>query len=144
MAEDVLARCHDAGLLPRRAGGQTRTRLLDGAPAPGTPPVPLHQAPGLHLYGRYAADVLACPGADRELGLGLTEAMVRYAVRSEWARTVEDVLARRWRALFLDARCAARMAPLVAAILREEGIANASPEDFLALCGRYLPDDAPA
>lgn len=144
MAEDVLARCHDAGLLPRRAGGQTRTRLLDGAPAPGTPPVPLHQAPGPHLYGRHAAEVLACPGADRELGLGLTEAMVRYAVRSEWARTVEDVLARRWRALFLDARCAAGMAPRVAAILREEGIATAAPEAFQALCEHYLPVEGAA
>lgn len=139
MAEDVLARCHDAGLLPRRPAGQTRTRVLDGAPAPGTPPVPMHQAPGLHLYGRHAADVLACPGADQALGLGLTEAMVRYAVRSEWAQTVEDVLARRWRALFLDARGAARMAPRVAAILREEGIPAAAPEAFQALCEHYLP-----
>ena len=58
---------------------------------------------GLHSYGSEAAAVLALPGADRELGAGLTEAMVRFAARNEYARTVEDVLARRWRLLFLDA-----------------------------------------
>jgi glycerol-3-phosphate dehydrogenase len=50
---------------------------------------------------------------------GLTEAMVRFAARFEYARTVEDMLARRSRLLFLDARKAAE-APRVAAILTEE------------------------
>jgi glycerol-3-phosphate dehydrogenase len=36
------------------------------------------------------------------------------------ARTVEDVLARRTRALFLNARAAIRMAPRVAALLAGE------------------------
>ena len=36
------------------------------------------------------------------------------------ARTVEDVLARRTRALFLNARAAAAMAPRVAALLTKE------------------------
>jgi glycerol-3-phosphate dehydrogenase len=36
------------------------------------------------------------------------------------ARTVEDVLARRTRALFLDARAAIEAAPLVAVILARE------------------------
>jgi len=38
----------------------------------------------------------------------------------EMARTVEDVLARRSRALFLDAAEAIRMAPAVAALLARE------------------------
>ncbi len=45
---------------------------------------------------------------------------VIHAVRNEMARTVEDVLARRTRALFLDARAAIEMAPQVAAILRTQ------------------------
>ena len=53
----------------------------------------------------------ACPGQANLLGAGLTEAMVRYAARFEYAQTVEDVLARRWRVLFLDAAEAARLAP---------------------------------
>jgi len=47
-------------------------------------------------------------------------AEVIHAARHEMARTVEDVLARRTRALFLDARAAIDMAPQVAAILRLE------------------------
>ena len=47
-------------------------------------------------------------------------AEVVWAVRSEMARTVEDVLARRTRALFLDARAAVAMAPRVAELLAAE------------------------
>lgn len=47
-------------------------------------------------------------------------AEVVWAARSEMARTVEDVLARRLRALFLDARAAIRMAPEVARLLARE------------------------
>ena len=47
-------------------------------------------------------------------------AEVVWAARHEMARTVEDVLARRCRALFLDARAAMRMAPAAAALLAGE------------------------
>ena len=138
MASDVLNHCMAHGLLPQRNPFEPLAPLL-GATSPGQPPTPLHQAPGMHLYGGLAHEVLACPGADREIGMGLTEAMVRYAVRAEWACSVEDVLARRWRALFLDARKAARMAPAVAAILQDEGVSAPGLQDFLTLCGQYLP-----
>ena len=138
MAEDVLARCFDAGLLPRRPGGQTSGHPLFGAPTVlGQMQVPLHAAPGVHLYGSASSVVLACPGASRELGLGLTEGMVRYAVRCEYAQTVEDVLARRWRALFLDARAAEHMAAPEADILRSEAIAQPQEAAFVALCRQY-------
>ncbi len=52
--------------------------------------------------------------------LPYTEAEVVWAVRVEMARTVEDVLARRTRALFLNARAAIEMAPRVAALLAAE------------------------
>ena len=45
---------------------------------------------------------------------------VVWAVRNEMARTVEDVLARRTRALFLDARESIRIAPEVAEIMARE------------------------
>jgi len=45
---------------------------------------------------------------------------VAWAARAEMARTVEDVLARRTRALFLNARSAIQMAPRVAGILAGE------------------------
>ena len=47
-------------------------------------------------------------------------AEVVWAARVEMARTVEDVLARRTRALFLNARAAMAMAPEVAALLARE------------------------
>jgi glycerol-3-phosphate dehydrogenase len=65
--------------------------------------------------------------------------MVRYAVRAEHAHTVEDVLARRWRLLFLDARAAAAAAPAVARILEEEGVGEPALESFLQLCQHHLP-----
>src|SRR5258708_37438584 len=45
---------------------------------------------------------------------------VVWAARYEMARTVEDVLARRTRALFLDARAAVEAAPAVADMLAKE------------------------
>ena len=47
-------------------------------------------------------------------------AEVVWAVKQEMARTVEDVLARRVRALFLDARASIEMAPKVAEIMANE------------------------
>ena len=44
--------------------------------------------------------------------LEFTKAEVVWAARFEMARTVEDVLARRVRILFLDAAAAMRMAPI--------------------------------
>lgn len=140
MAEDVLERCFAAGLLPRRSGQLTADHALVGSPGSrNSVQVPIYKQPGLHLFGTAAADVQRCPGSDRLLGMGLTEAMVRYAVRAEYAMTVEDVLARRWRALFLDAGHATAMAPAVADLLQEEGVENPRLAEFQALCGHYLP-----
>ena len=47
-------------------------------------------------------------------------AEVVWAAREEMARTVEDVLARHTRALFLNARAAVEMAPQVAALMARE------------------------
>src|SRR3954468_1755284 len=52
--------------------------------------------------------------------LPYTRAEVIWATRHEMARTVEDVLARRTRALFLNARAAAAMAPEVARLMGDE------------------------
>lgn len=45
---------------------------------------------------------------------------VTWAVKNELARTVEDVLSRRTRALLLDAAESVRIAPAVAAIMATE------------------------
>lgn len=136
MANEVMDACFEAGMLPRRAGGASLGHALVGASASAAK-VPLEAAPGWHLYGSEEPLVRACPGADRILGMGLTEAMVRFAARHEYAWTVEDVLARRWRALFLDARQALAMAPTVAQILLEETGLDPRQAEFEALCRQY-------
>jgi glycerol-3-phosphate dehydrogenase len=135
MAEDVLDKCFSAALLVKRSSGATAHLRLKGAKASDNK---MSDAPGIHLYGSEAVAVLALPGAQRQLGGGLTEAMVRFAVRHEYARTVEDVLARRSRLLFLDARLAQTLAEEVAKLLREEGVAEPALAPFLALCDQYL------
>jgi glycerol-3-phosphate dehydrogenase len=139
MAEDVLVHAMKAGLLPARSAGVTASLRLAGAPASGARP--LTDAPGPHLYGSEAPLLQSLPGAERELAPGFSEAMVRFAARFEYARTVEDVLARRSRLLFLDARLAAESAPRVAALLAEElgaGFdAARSLAEFQRLAERY-------
>ncbi len=146
MAEDVLERCFDRQLLPRIAKGVTVQLPLLGASRRAG--VSLTQAPGEHLYGSEVALLRSLPGADRWLWRdpesgqgGLSEAMVRFAVRHEMARSVEDVLARRSRLLFLDAAEAARQAGAVAGILADElGAAfdaAASQRAFEALARQY-------
>ncbi|MBI5718604.1 MAG: glycerol-3-phosphate dehydrogenase/oxidase [Burkholderiales bacterium] len=140
MAEDVLDRAMERGLLARRpAGATTRLPLLGAAPGR-----PLGEPPGEHGYGSEADLLRSLPGAthwlwrDAETGRGgLSEAMVRFAARHEMARTVEDVLARRCRLLFLDAREAARQAAPVAALLSEELGQTVGAEAFVELAARY-------
>jgi len=52
--------------------------------------------------------------------IDFTQAEVIWAVRNEMARTVDDVLARRIRVLFLDARTAMEMAAVVADLMAKE------------------------
>ena len=69
---------------------------------------------------------------------------VLWAVRHEYARTVEDILARRTRALFLDATASMESAPLVARMVAAELEHNDAWQqqqvsDFLTLARGYLP-----
>ncbi|MDB5753097.1 MAG: aerobic glycerol-3-phosphate dehydrogenase-like protein [Ramlibacter sp.] len=137
MAEDVLDKCLAAGLLPRGRAGVTADLRLVGAPAAGAPATSISAAPGLHLYGAEAGEVDAIPGSDRRLGGGLTAAMVRFAARHEYARTVEDVLARRIRLLFLDAPLAASLAAEVGALLQEETGVDPRAAEFRELAATY-------
>lgn len=138
MAEDVLDKCFRAGLLQGAEAGQTRDLPLVGAQGGAVGRPPMGAEPGLHGYGNEAAVVQSLPGAGRDLGGGLTEAMVRFAARHEYARTAEDVLARRSRLLFLDARLAQELAPAVAELLREETGADPRPAALAELARDYL------
>lgn len=137
MAQDVLDRCHDAGLMAARGPcvtGHTRLVGADGIEVATS----LTQAAGLHSYGSEAALVDSLPGAGRLLAPGFTEAMARFAVRHEFARTVEDVLARRSRLLFLDAKAAIDSADAVAQVIGSETSAPSATAAFKSLAARYL------
>ncbi|HSH90280.1 MAG TPA: glycerol-3-phosphate dehydrogenase/oxidase [Ramlibacter sp.] len=136
IAEDVLGHCFDARLLERRPGNVTRRLMLVGGDGAGTP-LPMSAAPGYHSYGGEAKYVTGLAAGDEPLGGGLTAAMVRFAARHEYARTVEDMLARRHRVLFLDARLAASMAPVVAALLQRETGVDPQIAAFAALARSY-------
>ena len=119
MAEGTIDRAvRHAGLAQRRS--ITASLRIHGAPAA---PV-LHRA--LSHYGANADRIQALAVDEPDLATPLdpalpcTGAEVVWAVRHEMARTVEDVLARRCRALFLNAAAALRMAPAAAALLARE------------------------
>jgi glycerol-3-phosphate dehydrogenase len=76
--------------------------------------------------------------------LPIRAAQVYWAVRHEMARTVDDVLARRTRALSLNAKAAIRMAPAVARLMaselgRDEAWQQQQVDDFNSIAERYLP-----
>ena len=102
-------------------GGRCRTkrlRLRGGGSASGGPAIPaaarrVDAGTRTHLRARYgseAADVLALAEGRPELlepvlaGLPYLGAEVVYAARAEMATSIDDVLARRTRALLQDAR----------------------------------------
>jgi glycerol-3-phosphate dehydrogenase len=109
MAEQVVDLAARLGALPARPSSTAELRLHGAGENTRT------------VYGDDEAAVFAS-GAAALLHprLPYTEAEVRWAAREELAETVEDVLARRTRALILDARAASECAPRVAAILAEE------------------------
>ena len=80
----------------------------------------------LLVYGSDIPKIKAMISQDPELGeklhpdLPYLKVEVVWAVREEMARTIEDVLARRTRALLLDARASIVIAPEVAALMAKE------------------------
>jgi glycerol-3-phosphate dehydrogenase len=143
MAHDVLSQCLTSQLLQFRNPSQHPSVLFKGASRPQPSSVSLTAPQGMHLYGDEQAAVAALPGADNWLLPGLSEAMVRFAVRYEFARTVEDVLARRSRALFLDARQSAAAAEQVATVLFSEGCEKPELSDYLSLAHSYTLKSVP-
>ena len=138
MAEDVLSMCAARSLIAKRRAGVTVDLKLVGAGDHATPHRSICHAPGLHSYGTEQSLVMTLPGANVTLCEGLTEAMVRFAARYEYAVKVEDVLARRSRLLFLDARLAGSLAARVGEILQQETGIDPEVEAFSELARHYL------
>jgi glycerol-3-phosphate dehydrogenase len=119
MAEDCV---NQAAMLARLPEKECPTRNLNvhgfHRQASKFGPLAVYGSDALLIHDLVRAE----PVLERRLheALPTCEAEVVWAARFEMARTVEDVLARRTRALFLDARAAIEMAPRVAELLARE------------------------
>jgi glycerol-3-phosphate dehydrogenase len=88
--------------------------------------VDAHRFGDLHFYGTDAPAIEDLIRTDPRYAeplhpnLQVRAGQVVWAVRHEMARTVEDFLSRRVRALLLDARASIEVAPKVAALMAEE------------------------
>ena len=119
MAEDCVDQAATLAQLPEKPCA-TRDLKIHG----------FHSSPedfgALSVYGLDALKVRKLIENDPRLGeqlhpdLPYVKAEVVWAVRQEMARTVEDVLARRTRTLFLNAPAAIEMAPAVADLMALE------------------------
>jgi glycerol-3-phosphate dehydrogenase len=125
MGEDAVDAAATVGGLPERPS-PTATLRLHGAPAAAEATAPEAAAALTARYGSDAPELERLVAERPEWGerihprLPYRAVEVVWAARREMARGVEDVLARRTRALLLDARASAEAAPRVATLLAAE------------------------
>ena len=157
MGEELIDRAEALAGLPCRGGASPTVdlRLHGWQTATKDTPVTL-AVPGdrIGLDG-YGADAMAIRTLERdrpELAtalhplLAFTGAEVVWHARHEMARTVEDVLARRTRALLLNARASIEAAPAVAVLLagelgRDEAWQHAQVTTYAQLARGYVFTD---
>lgn len=119
MAEDCVDRAATLGGLPEREC-VTRDLNVHGYHSHAQRFGPLH------VYGSEADEVMALGEEEEGLGeamcaaLPITGAQIVWAARHEMARTVEDALARRTRALFLNVEAAVGMSRRAAELMARE------------------------
>jgi glycerol-3-phosphate dehydrogenase len=118
MGEDAVDHAARVGSLPAQESGTRTLRLHGWTETPEAEP--------LNVYGADAAALRDLFGEQDGWGDSLHPRLpycvgeVVWAARHEQARTVEDVLSRRTRALLLDARASVEAAPRVAELLAAE------------------------
>jgi glycerol-3-phosphate dehydrogenase len=143
MAEDAVDKAVMAAGLPQKRCVTPTLRIHGWDVKPGG------QNP-LAMYGSDRTEIEDIVRQNTALGerlhptLPSIGAEVLWAARAEMARTVEDVLARRCRTLFLNARAASAMAPQVATILARALGHDVEWErrqvaEFRLLAQEYLP-----
>ncbi|HUD72018.1 MAG TPA: glycerol-3-phosphate dehydrogenase/oxidase [Dongiaceae bacterium] len=144
MGEDVVNRAAEAAGLEMRASVTKALALRGGAGRKMRRPEPWDvygsDATALRALAK-EAPALAEPIHPR---LPYVMAQVVWAARAEMARTVEDVLARRTRALLLDARASIEAAPRVATALaqalgHDAAWAEREAAAYVGVAAGYLP-----
>ncbi len=155
MGQDVVDVAAKIGNLPIRKS-QTSQLQLHGAPKPPSPGSSCghfqaeEKEDPLSVYGTNRNALLELAERDAQYATRLTAnlpyliAQVVWAVEREMARTVEDVLARRLRALLLDARGSALAAETVASVMQsimqqDDSWRRSQVDAFCELTNNYLP-----
>jgi glycerol-3-phosphate dehydrogenase len=142
MAEDCVDQAATLAQLPERPCVTQHLRIHGF-------PLSTKESPPLDVYGEDARKICELIRQNPALGetihssLPYLKVEVVWSVRHEMARTVEDVLARRTRALFLNARAALEIAPSVADLMAAELGWNDMTKkrqlaDFRALAENYV------
>ncbi len=120
MAEDCVNRVIQHHRLPEKESCVTKDLQIHGYEIDsarfGSLSIYGADAPAIQALGQEHPDWQAPLHPE----LPYTAAEIVWATRHENARTIEDVLARRTRALFLNARAAVEMAPCVAELMAAE------------------------
>lgn len=135
----------DSGLITITGGKWTTYRKMGEDVIDVAFPKTQSKTKSLHLYGYKGSDIDHYDKGDRlHSDLPYYERDVTYAVRYEMAKTLDDVLARRTRALFLNAKATIEIAPKVAKIMADELKQDAKwiqkeLKDFEAIATLYLP-----
>lgn len=142
MAEDAVDSASEVANLPTTSSRSTEISIKN--PKIGDLAWP-GGTNGDEVQGPAADD--ACLQEPLDKKFAYLRADVTRAARDEWACTVEDVLARRTRLLFLDVRASVKAAPQVASILASELGHDSSWEtdqvrEFVELAKGYLPEGA--
>jgi glycerol-3-phosphate dehydrogenase len=142
MAQDTINKVIALGKLPRE---KCQTKHLSIHGADGSADDDDH----LYIYGTDQRAIEELIKGSPELGeklhprLEFLKVEVVWAVKNEMALSVEDVLARRVRILFLDAKASQDVAPQVAEILAEyldkdEAWKQSQIEEFTQLADQYI------
>ena len=119
MAEDTVDKAIEMGKVEKRKCVTRKLKIHGWRPNPNL-------ADHMYVYGSDEPSIRKMINENPALGerlsekYGYTVAEVLWAVREEMAQTVEDVLARRVRLLFVDAREAQNVARRVAEVMAEE------------------------
>ena len=118
MAEETINRAIKSGLIEKRECRTKTLKLFDNG-------ISL-KSDRLKIYGTGGAEIEKMIENQPSLGLPVdprfpyTRAEIIWICRNEMPQTPEDVLARRTRALFLDARASLEIAPEIAILLAKE------------------------
>ena len=118
MAEDTLSKILKRNMLPHKKCITENLKIHGYTNEKKTGNLSLYGADKIKLSQLIEADKSLAEPLDKETNI--VAAQIVWAVRNEMARTVEDVLARRIRLLFMDARLACKLAPKVAGIMMNE------------------------